>query len=43
MSQLQNVNVTLSTTKAEYLVVIEASKEIIWIQVLLAELGCFTL
>ncbi|BBH04062.1 Toll-Interleukin-Resistance domain family protein [Prunus dulcis] len=38
MSQLQKI-VTLSTTEAEYVAVTEASKEMIWLQGLLTELG----
>lgn len=38
VSQLQRI-VTLSTTEAEYVAVTEASKELIWLQSLLAELG----
>ena len=38
MSQVQKI-VTLSTTEAEYVAVTEASKEMIWLQGLLTELG----
>ena len=38
MSQLQKI-VTISTTEAEYVAVTESSKELIWLQSLLAELG----
>ena len=38
MSQIQKI-VTLSTTEAEYVAVTEASKEMIWLQGLLIELG----
>jgi hypothetical protein len=38
VSQIQKI-VALSTTKAEYVAVTEASKEMIWLQSLLAELG----
>ncbi|KAL5772578.1 hypothetical protein ACOSP7_012184 [Xanthoceras sorbifolium] len=38
MSQIQNI-VALSTIEAKYVAVIEASKEIIWLQGLLTELG----
>ena len=38
MSQLQKI-VTISTTEAEYVAVTESSKELIWLQGLLAELG----
>ena len=38
MSQIQNI-VTLSTIEAEYVAVTEASKEMIWLQGLLTELG----
>ncbi len=38
VSQLQKI-VTISTTKAEYVAVIEASKELIWLQGLLTKLG----
>ena len=38
VSQLQKI-VTLSTTEAEYVAVTEASKEIIWLQGIVAELG----
>jgi hypothetical protein len=38
VSQLQKI-VALSTTEAEYVAVTEASKEMIWLQGLLAELG----
>ena len=38
VSQLQKV-VALSTTKVEYIAIIEASKERIWVQRFLEELG----
>jgi len=38
VSQLQKI-VTISTIKAEYVAVTEASKELIWLQGLLTELG----
>ncbi len=38
VSQLQKI-VTISTTEAEYVVVTEASKELIWLQGLLTKLG----
>ncbi len=38
VSQLQKI-VTISTTEAEYVAVIEASKELIWLQGLLTKLG----
>ena len=38
VSQLQKVE-TISTTEAEYLVVIEACKELIWLKGLMKELG----
>ncbi|KAK0589887.1 hypothetical protein LWI29_019705 [Acer saccharum] len=38
MSQLQKI-VTISTTEAEYVVVTESNKELIWLQSLLTELG----
>ena len=38
MSQLQKI-IALSTTEVEYVVVTEASKEMIWLQGLLTELG----
>jgi ATP-binding cassette subfamily B (MDR/TAP) protein 1 len=38
VSQLQKI-VTISTTEAEYVAVTEASKELIWLQGLLTELG----
>ncbi|KAI9188574.1 hypothetical protein LWI28_025413 [Acer negundo] len=38
VSQLQKI-MTISTTEVEYVVVTEASKELIWLQGLLAELG----
>ncbi|BAT73418.1 hypothetical protein VIGAN_01089700 [Vigna angularis var. angularis] len=38
MSQIQKI-VALSTTEAEYVAVTEASKELIWLQGLLTELG----
>jgi len=38
MSRIQKI-VALSTTEAEYVVVTEASKELIWLQGLLTELG----
>ena len=38
ISRLQKVN-TLSTTKAEYVAATEASKEMIWLQCFLEELG----
>lgn len=38
MSQIQKI-VTLSTTEAEYVAMTEASKEMIWLQGLLTELG----
>jgi hypothetical protein len=38
ISKLQNI-VSLSTTKVEYVVAIEASKEMIWLQRFMEELG----
>jgi len=38
VSQLQKI-VTISTTEVEYVAVIKASKELIWLQGLLTELG----
>jgi hypothetical protein len=38
ISQIQKI-VALSTTEAEYIAVTEASKEMIWLQGLLAEMG----